>query len=316
MVLLKFLPSMDLSDSKLFYYQDSSDAKDLLDIKADKSCLASIIYHDTFDFPLNSSELYFWKGGKDTCRLIKKPVQISSKDGFYFVKGKNNLVAKRLVRSKISDKKLILAQKYVWLMHLIPTIKTVAVTGALAMKNADEDSDIDLMIISKKGCLWTSRLIVLVLFNLLRFPLRRYGKKKQKDKLCLNIWLDESDLVWKKRNIYTAHEIVQVVPLVNKNNTYEKFIKENCWAKKYWPNAVEICSKQHVVDSKENASKKLIYSMLHATYYILQGIEAIAFKLQYHYMLKKITRETITPTRALFHPYDWSKVVTKRWGER
>ena len=56
------------------------------------------------------------------------------------------------------------------------------------------------------------------------------------------MWLDESDMVWqrKDRNIYTAHEIAQIVPLINKDKTYEKFLSHNRWILDFWPNAVKI----------------------------------------------------------------------------
>ena len=41
-------------------------------------------------------------------------------------------------------------------------------------------------------------------------------------------------------------------------------------------------------------------------------VEKMAFRIQYTYMQKKITREVVTPTRALFHPQDWGKVVFGR----
>ena len=41
-------------------------------------------------------------------------------------------------------------------------------------------------------------------------------------------------------------------------------------------------------------------------------LEKTAFKLQYLHMKNKITREVITPTRALFHPKDWGKIIMKK----
>ena len=122
--------------------------------------------------------------------------------------------------------------------------------------------------------------------------------KSQKDRLCLNIWLDESNLIWREGNIYTAHEIAQIVPLANKDRTYEKFLYKNKWILDFWPNAVRI--KPTKILSVKCCSP------------IIRLLEKIAYRLQYFYMKKKITRETVTPTRAIFHPEDWGQVVLDR----
>ena len=70
-----------------------------------------------------------------------------------------------------------------------------------ALNNAKKNSDIDLLIITSKNTLWTTRIISFALLKFAGFKLRRAGDKNEKDKLCLNMWLDESDLVLKKRNI-------------------------------------------------------------------------------------------------------------------
>ena len=121
------------------------------------------------------------------------------------------------------------------------------------------------------------------------------------------MWLDESDLIWDKadRNIYTAHEIAQIVPLINKDNVYEKFLYLNKWILLYWPNSVKIKD----LGSKMYDAKNLISYIL---YLITRLLENVTYRLQYQYMKSKITREIITPTRAIFHPNDWGKVVIKK----
>jgi D-beta-D-heptose 7-phosphate kinase/D-beta-D-heptose 1-phosphate adenosyltransferase len=227
----------------------------LKDLKREQ--IASVVYHDIFDFPLNSAELYKWKTGKEAIKNIKhKTPGIEYKRGYFYLRSRDKLISKRLVRDKISEEKMKLARKYGLIIKYIPSVKMVAITGALAMGNASEDSDIDLMIITSKRALWTTRLIIWSLLKTLGFPLRRPGDKHEKDKLCLNIWLDESDLLWQKkdRNIFTAHEIAQIVPLVNKDNSYESFISKNKWVGDYWPNAVSISSKKQVSGSIKNNS--------------------------------------------------------------
>lgn len=275
-----------------------STAKDFSSGQLTPGEIKSVIYHDFFDYPLNFSELIKWKASPDL-EVNVGSKNIISRNGFYFLEGKEGLIFKRLLRNRISSKKILIAKKAAKILALFPTIKMAALTGSLAMGNSADDGDIDLLIVTKNNLLWTTRMLVLAVFALLRFPVRRSWDKNQKDKLCLNIWMDEADLCWRyDRNIYTAHEIAQTTPLFNKNKTFEKFITQNMWVKKYWPGAVGNIKKIN----KVNFSKKVSLA------------EKISYKLQYLHMKNKITRETISPTRALFHPQDWSRIVLRKFA--
>ena len=117
------------------------------------------------------------------------------------------------------------------IFRFIPWVKLVALTGARAMNNASANDDIDLMIITSKNRLWLTRLLL----SILLFPWLRRAKKISR-RLCLNLWLDESALAIKTRNLYTAHEICQLKPLYNCEATYQKFISANLWVKTYLAN--------------------------------------------------------------------------------
>ncbi|MBI2103796.1 hypothetical protein HYT59_02205 [Candidatus Woesebacteria bacterium] len=267
---------------------------------------ASLIYHDIFDYPLTVAELIHWQAGKNV--INHRSLIINHKKGFYYLKGREGNILKRLAREKTSVKKIKTAQLAGTVLARIPMVKMVGITGALAMKSADKDSDIDLMIIASKGTLWTTRLLVYCLLLFVGFKLRRAGVKDQKDKLCLNMWFDESDLIWRRRNIFTAHEIAQIVPIVNKNNTYEKLLQKNRWILEYWPKSVGI--KNYELGIRESKRR---FAIIHYSLFIIRLIELFAFKVQYRYMRSKITREVVTPTRAVFHPFDWSKHIKARW---
>jgi len=255
----------------------------------------SVIYHDIFDFPLTLTEMIKWESGV----AFGKEVAIGAKNGFFFVEGREGIVLKRLMRKRISARKREIAARAAGILKIIPWVKFVGITGALAMENADDASDVDLMIITRKGTLWQSRLLTLLLLMAVGFPTRRFGQKDQKDKLCLNMWLDENDLVWPKRdrNPYTAHEIAQIVPLVDKMKTYENFISANSWIKRFWPNAAALGKLKKQVSKKESP---------------FGVFEAICYLLQIKYMRSKITREVVTPTRAIFHPHDWGTLVLSK----
>ena len=266
-----------------------------------KKEISSLIYHDIFDYPLAPLELIKWTAGNEIKFKNLENIKISTKNGFLFLNGKEGSTLKRLMRKRISKRKFGKAKKAAKVLAFLPTIKMVAVTGALAMNNANEDSDIDFLMITKKGSLWTTRLFAMGLLKVFGIPRRKYGEKSTKDKLCLNIWLDESDLAWGKnsRNIFTSHEISQIIPLANKGQTYERFLSKNIWTSDYWPNAT---SAKVGKEKKRNKMEKRGFA--------IKLLEPMARKIQYWYMKGKITRETITPTRALFHPVDWASFIS------
>lgn len=59
-----------------------------------------------------------------------------------------------------------------------------------------------------------------------------------KIKICPNLYISDENLTWKegKRSLYVAHEIVMMQPLVDKDNTYFKFLSANSWIKEFIPN--------------------------------------------------------------------------------
>ena len=259
-----------------------------MELKSNK--FTSVRYHNIFDFKLTKEELLKWQ-----YKNVEEKVSGT--------KNKN-----RLQREKYSQAKVVIAKNASKLISKIPMVKFIGITGALAMNNANKDGDIDLMVITKNNTLWLTRLCVYCILHPTSYILRRPLVIDEKDSLCLNMWLDESDLIWDKadRNIYTAHEIAQIVPLINKDNVYEKFLYLNKWILLYWPNSVKI---KDLGSKMYEAKKNPISYILHLTSRLLENV---TYRLQYLYMKSKISREIVTPTRAIFHPNDWGKVIIKK----
>lgn len=264
----------------------------------DSSKFLSILYHDIFDYPLTKEELERWEFALQDGGNF--PVQKTGK--FYHVPGRRGTVLKRLGRKNFNRMKQEVAQVATKKIALIPTVKMVGITGALAMNNAKEADDIDLLIVTSAGSLWTTRFLVVGLIDSLRIARRRPGKKETADRLCLNLWLDEDNLEIKDRNIYTAHEIAQVVPLVNKGKTYEKLIQKNAWFTRFWPKAAEV-KKLEIFDKKQ-------------TNPLISLIEPIARSFQLWYMRPKRTCEIVDTSQAFFHPVDWQGPVLSAFDKR
>ena len=128
-----------------------------------------------------------------------------------------------------------------FLFSLFPQIQMIALCNSRAMGEADEDSDIDLFIITKKGNLWTGRFLVTALTSLLGVRRRNtHGLqkgspeyiKRTKNKFCLSFFITEeamnlATIRLQPNDPYLDRWIYTLAPLVNKNATYEHFMEAN-----------------------------------------------------------------------------------------
>jgi len=214
----------------------------------ERAILQTLCYHDIFDYPLALSEISKFLIINSKCKIQNAKLQfkiqnlikrrkIQEKDDFYFLSGREKIVAIRKRREKYSRKKFLIAKKATRFLRLIPTIKMIAVTGALAVNNVKEEDDIDFLIVVSKNRLWLTRIQAVLLIEL--FASRpQLDKGRLQDAICLNIFLDENHLQMprEKQNLFVAHELVQMKLLWQKDNVYQKILKENQWVKKFLPN--------------------------------------------------------------------------------
>lgn len=289
--------------------------------KSRSDVLRTLAYADVFDYPLTLPEIHRWLISSETSLLIGTkantsevaewiPRTVKTHRGYYFLKGRPHLVKLRQARSRFSQEKLQLAHRVGEWLKSIPTIKLVAVTGALAMRNSDPNDDIDLMIVTSPNTLWLTRILVVIFIEILglrRRPTSRYALLRRSklrllaNRFCLNLWLDETSLAVPKpkRNLYTAHEVAQVKPLWSRGRTYQQFLSANRWINHYLPNI------------------KIKTRPLVASRYPLVAIfNRLAFRLQLWYMRPRLTRETVTLHAAFFHPRNTSRLVMRQYHRR
>src|SRR3989344_3072525 len=267
--------------------------------KEEKALIKTLVYADIFDYPLKENELWRYFIGKkiklyafhQAISLLIKKKRIEYKDGFYTLKKRKFLIRERLQKEKIAVFKLTHAKQVAQWLSIVPTIHFIGVSGALAVNNAPEDDDIDFFIICAPGMLWTTRLFATLFLDLLGMR-RKPGQTKFKNKICLNMFIDRSKLVLPKneRDLYSAHEVAQLKPLVNKFATYERFLKANAWALTFLPHAFSLLS----LDFTKNRGvpKEISY------------IETKLKQFQTWYMRKRRTNEVIRSYMLRFHPHD------------
>lgn len=211
-----------------------------------KAILRTLTYADIFDYPLKDKEIWEYlivdkkvnlqSLTEDLARAVDQKLILQDGE-FYFLPGRKMIVALRKRRKMASRNKMKIAHRVAGWLKFIPTIKMVAITGALAMDNSEKDDDIDLLIVATKKRLWLTRLLTTFLVELMA-ERRRPNDKEFKDKICLNMFLDEENLPVPQieRNLFSAHEACQLKPIWNRGDTYKRFVRANKWTTRYLAN--------------------------------------------------------------------------------
>jgi hypothetical protein len=201
-----------------------------------RAILATLIYADLFDDALTADEIHCYLIGRAVSAaavmaLLDNDAElrfdVAQTDGRFHLKGRAQLAQVRRERVAASAELWPVAKRYGARIARLPFVRLVGVTGALAMNNARPDDDIDLFILAQPGRLWLCRLLVLAVVKL---------AAREGYVLCPNFILSTDHLRLSERNLFTAHEVVQMIPL-DRNHWYRAFIEANDWVADFLPNA-------------------------------------------------------------------------------
>ena len=223
-----------------------------------KKIILTLMYYDIFDYPMTAFEI--WKyllsdnpecfSKKDDSKEVlgKGYLKISDilealgneklsglifeKKGFYFLRGREIIVEERLKRNKIAEEKYKIAKKAVFWLRFIPFVRMVLVTGRLAMKNTEKESDVDLLVVIRKNHIFTGRILVTGLVHLL--GIRRHGENIS-DRVCLNYFVTDQSLEIGDKNIFSSSEYYFSQPIFG-GEVFKKFRAVNSWIESFKEN--------------------------------------------------------------------------------
>jgi len=271
-----------------------------------------VAFFDLFDYPLTGLELRRYLSVKCGLINIEKALEskifleaIEEKNGFYFLRGRKEIIKTKMARYNYADKKFKKAMLVSRFFKIIPWIKMIAAGNLIGSHNLKKQGDIDLFIITKKNRVWMTRFFCAGFARL--FGLRP-TEKNTRDKICLSFFVSEDAMdlqglmlsnrsseslspqeagqagdsdeaegkasfyralarvpaalaanlseakastpdlkvgrsnlgtVWQKlkiHDIYFIYWLAGLVPIYNKDDAYNEFIKANGWLKNYLPN--------------------------------------------------------------------------------
>jgi hypothetical protein len=199
----------------------------------DRAIVETVAYADVFDYPLTADEIHRYlidvPASRGTVRGLlsaKAPTGITRTGRYFTLAGREATVETRKRRTGEAINYWRSAVHYGRRMSQLPFVRMVAVTGALAMDN-NADGDIDYLIITEPGRLWLCRAFIVAQVRIA--ALRNV-------ELCPNYFLSERALELQERNLFTAHEVTQMVPLAGMA-TYQQLRELNRWTEQFLPNA-------------------------------------------------------------------------------
>ena len=220
--------------------------------KLQKYILATVAYYDGLLYPLTAFEV--WKcliSTNSVSETDKAPSielaqvvgqlqsdvfskYLESENGFYFLKGRSELVEARIKNQKISAIKLKRLVKVAYWLKYLPFVRMVGVTGGLAMKNAHSRSDWDLLVVTAGERIWTGRTLVTGFAQAIG---KRRSGKKIVNRLCLNYFLTQDSLEVMTKDLFSANEYMFMTPLFG-GQVFQRFQIRNQWIKKMKPTYV------------------------------------------------------------------------------
>jgi cellulose synthase/poly-beta-1,6-N-acetylglucosamine synthase-like glycosyltransferase len=197
-----------------------------------------LAYSDIFDYPLTAPEIHRYleisasfnriQEALDNGRLV--PGRVSRVGDYFTLPGREATVATRLRRAKLAAQTWLIARRYGQLLAHLPFVKMVAITGSLAVDNVEPGTDIDYLIVTEPGRLWLCRALTIVLVRLA--ALRGHV-------ICPNYFISTNALVFEQRTLYTAHELMQMVPVAGLD-VYSQILRFNTWTADFLPNAAKL----------------------------------------------------------------------------
>jgi hypothetical protein len=203
----------------------------------DEAVLRTLLYADIFDYPLKPAEIHHYLmeysaapeivlAALETSPWLAE--RITRVNGYVALKDRATLGPIRDERQRRSAALWPYARRWAYMVGCLPFVRMVGLTGALAVNNSPPDDDIDLLIVTAPGRVWLARALAVGLVYLARWL--------DGVVLCPNYVLAQTALAQDKRDLFTAHDLAQMVPLVGLA-VYAQLRVANPWLARYLPHA-------------------------------------------------------------------------------
>ena len=207
-----------------------------------EAVLTTLAYFDLFQYPLTLKEVtrHLYNLEAETHHVemaLNESRAIINRGSYYQLEGNKDHIAVRHDRELIAKQLWKRVNRFRWIFSLTPYTRLVTICNNLSLDNTSNTSDIDLLVITKPGRLFTSRLFLTMWLQIC--GVRRYGNKVA-GRFCLSFFATEGNLNCEKiekkpYDIYLAYWLQTLEPISGSKEIYENILRDNAtWLKKFF----------------------------------------------------------------------------------
>jgi hypothetical protein len=222
-------------------------------MQARGSILKVLAYFDMFDYPVSAGEIMFFLDQPVSGTRLKASLAALISEGFVFkqksfytLRNDHRLAERRVWGNKNAQQLLEIAVRNARFLFQFPFVRGIGISGSLSKNFADENADIDYFIVTRANRLWIARSFM-HLFKKLSFLSGRQHW------YCMNYYVDEEALEITEKNIFTATELITLLPICG-DGTLTRFFDANNWAVNWYPHYLQREKRPPVVSGVEAAA--------------------------------------------------------------
>lgn len=298
--------------------------------------IATLAYSNQFDYPLDETEILHrlvstsvlvgegWAGPVRTETIsltkitesLKELLQlgvVATNGNFWALSGIENSFRSRVSRTRQTQQKqpaiVVLSQ----MLHRIPGVEGIAITGSVAVQNATATDDIDVLVITKPHHLWFTRFLVLTMTMATGHRVRLY--QTVGNAWCFNLWLESDHLAVpkSKRTLYEAYEVLQAKFIWAKPGIRREWLAANAWVAEFVPTEYY---RQWATVKKEAVPEKLVDSWWQYPQMLcLEVLNSWLYWLQTAYRWLRYKEAPRQLEVAFFHEPTTKKIIYSQWRQ-
>lgn len=291
--------------------------------KIEKAIIKTLTFFDIFARPLTLEEIWHFLYKIPSSKLqvliylrnLQKKGKIrqlaDQKNNYYVIFERSRIIDTFLAKQKLIRERLQKVDWVVKILRLAPFVKNISVINSLSFGTSRQASDIDILLIAKKGRLWTARAFVILFLEILG---QNKNKWYQANKFCLGFAFDESRLdlakIRLKKDIYLTYWLAYLVPVFDRG-IYQKFLQANPWVFEELPNW------QAKATNREKSSGGILEKILSGKFG--QSLEKFLARIQIDRIWKdpenrrKGASVIADPSMLKLHPYDKRLEYQREW---
>ena len=219
----------------MYYHESDNPAPTGQLSNLSRKLILKVLYFEIFSYPLSFAEILKTINQTEVSPIkvnhaleeLLKSGMIEKIQGYYLTKKRPDWIAKRLEYNTQATRYRDKALKRARLISYFPYVRGVFFSGSFSKGVLGPDHDVDFFIITKPNRLWLARTLLVLYKKIFLLNNRRF--------FCVNYFIDEDHLTIMEKNLFTATEIVTLLPAFG-TKLYHQFMEANGWIKSYYPN--------------------------------------------------------------------------------